>query len=199
MSMYDNISCYVHTDAGPTNTIHLSKGTKQGDPASPFIFTLCMLAITHRLNRLQPSSQQSYHNHLLLADDLTIISHDPEFFRRLHRTVVDFMDEHQLNVNASKTCFSATIAHSNQQRRTDPRIELRYHNERIPRIDLKTLGSILATVLVNRGMQFGLTFIGYMITSRNSLQLLAALVCAFFKSIMQSRHSFFHNLNITSD
>lgn len=55
MSMYDNISCYVHTDAGPTNTIHLSKGTKQGDPASPFIFTLCMLALTHRLNCLQPS------------------------------------------------------------------------------------------------------------------------------------------------
>lgn len=47
------------------------------------------------------------------------------------------MDEHKLNVNASKTCFSATIAHSNQQRRTDPRMELRYHNERIPRIDLK--------------------------------------------------------------
>lgn len=74
---------------------------------------------------------------MLLADDLAIISHDPESFRRLHRTVVDFMDEHQLNVNASKTCFSATIAHSNQQRRSDLRIELRYHNERIPRIDLK--------------------------------------------------------------
>ncbi|CDH61238.1 reverse transcriptase [Lichtheimia corymbifera JMRC:FSU:9682] len=137
MSMYDNISCYVHTDDGPTNIINLSKGTKQGDPASPFIFTLCMLELSHRLNQVQPRPQQLYHNHLLLADDLTIISHDPELFRRLHRIVVEFMDEHKLNVNASKTCFSATIAHSNQQRRTDPRMELRYHNERIPRIDLK--------------------------------------------------------------
>lgn len=73
MSMYDNISCYVHTDDGPTNIINLSKGTKQGDPASPFIFTLCMLALSHRLNHIQPSSQRLYHNHLLLADDLTII------------------------------------------------------------------------------------------------------------------------------
>ncbi|KAJ8652365.1 hypothetical protein O0I10_011986 [Lichtheimia ornata] len=137
MSMYNNVSCFVGTDAGSTDIIQLHRGTKQGDPASPFIFTLCMLELSHRLNNAQPTTQQAYHNHLLLADDLTILSHDPEHFRRLHRIVTGFMDTHDLKINANKTCFSATIAHSNQQRRTDERIELRYHGTRIPRIDLK--------------------------------------------------------------
>ncbi|KAJ8654292.1 hypothetical protein O0I10_009987 [Lichtheimia ornata] len=92
---------------------------------------------------------------------LCIVSHDPEHLGRLYRIVTDFMDTHDLRINATKTCFSATITHSNHQRHTDERIELRYHGERIPRTYLRIHGSIMATVWVSNGTPFGPTSIVY--------------------------------------
>ena len=81
--MYTDPSATVLTNGNMSSQIRLNRGVRQGSPLSPLIFALFLepLAIALRANSNIRGVQagQEEHKLLLYADDVLLISSDPEF------------------------------------------------------------------------------------------------------------------------
>ena len=109
-----NNSVIVKTAQGFTGRIQIEKGVKQGDPMSPLIFNIVIEYISCFMNQVSEKKIEHFDffkffkqdiklNHLLYADDVVLISHDEDQFRRtiFRFKVLSEMIGFQVNENKS--------------------------------------------------------------------------------------------------
>lgn len=104
---------WISTKMGNTNMISMDKGIRQGDPLSPLLFNLVVERLSRKLNQLPKS--ECGKNHVLFADDLTIIANNEDTFQQLHQQVLDFTKSANLEININKCSLLAIQGRKNRK------------------------------------------------------------------------------------
>lgn len=83
MSIFRNSSCCFHWNGECTDIIRPTRGLRQGDPLSPYLFALCMDRLSQWIHAkvlegvwkpLQASKGGPRVSHLMFADDILLFS-----------------------------------------------------------------------------------------------------------------------------
>lgn len=80
MSFVTSVSYSIVINGYPQKSFKAKRGLRQGDPISPYLFTICMEYLSRLLGRVKDEEGFSYHprcrrvdlTHLLFADDLLV-------------------------------------------------------------------------------------------------------------------------------
>nr|KYP62772.1 Putative ribonuclease H protein At1g65750 family [Cajanus cajan] len=120
--LVDRIRPYLSTIIGPYQSSFIpgrgftpSRGLRQGDPLSPYLFVLCMERLALKINELvDNNSWKPAHlsrggpplSHLMFADDLLLFGEATEDQARvMERTLEDFCRASGLKINQQKSKF----------------------------------------------------------------------------------------------
>ncbi|XP_023236216.1 uncharacterized protein LOC111635480 [Centruroides sculpturatus] len=130
--MYKDIFFWVETNDGKTTLIRQKRGVRQGDPASPLIYNIVIENLSRKLNSCAKTSLGF--NHLLYADDLTVLAETPQHLRQLHNTVTRFRETTGIRINTEKCKLMASKSHGKgiSRRIDDTTIRLKVNNRNIP-------------------------------------------------------------------
>ena len=95
-----------------TQRFDAAKGLRQGDPMSPFLFTIAMEYLSRLLKGLKEEKNFKYHpkcakldvTHLCFADDLLLFSRgDLNSIKELHKCFIEFYQASGLQANLNKS------------------------------------------------------------------------------------------------
>ena len=114
-------------NGSPSESFHPTRGIRQGDPISPYIFVLCIeklaqlisLAVKHKLwEPIQLSRNEPELSHLCFADDLVLFAKASLDQVNVIKGILDlFCKSSGQKVNQGKSCifFSKNVSHTRRQ------------------------------------------------------------------------------------
>ena len=104
-AIYKDPSAKIHLENTTTNAFNILKGVRQGDPISPKLFTATMEEIFKNLSWESKGIVINGENltHLRFADDILLVSHDPQELQSMIRELSNESKKAGLNMNIKKT------------------------------------------------------------------------------------------------
>ena len=106
--MYSNSSGHIKINGKLSQAFHINKGTEQGHPLSPELFKVYFQKLSELLNEAItncPTLSGLRISHLAWADDLVVLSLDPESLQKQIDILEKYCSDWGLEVNIAKTKF----------------------------------------------------------------------------------------------
>ncbi len=106
--MYSNPTGHIKLNGRLSKAIRILKGTEQGHPLSPELFKVYFMELSELLNKSSTNSPTLAGltiSHLAWADDLVVLSLDPESLQKQLGIIEDYCSDWGLEINISKTKF----------------------------------------------------------------------------------------------